>query len=131
MAEKKEFNRTFIASMKNIAKNISSSVKERGKLEREIAEREARIAEINKDIEDSEAIVIRKTGYGVMDLIKREVVDSGKTDKNGKPIKYTQYNLIYPDTVVPPVQDEGDMEVSPVDDLPFMVEDVMNPSNEI
>lgn len=131
MAEKKEFNRTFIASMKNIAKNISSSVKERGKLEREIAEREARIAEINKDIEDSEAIVIRKTGYGVMDLIKREVVDSGKTDKNGKPIKYTQYNLIYPDTVVPPVQNEEDMEVSPVDDLPFMVEDVMNPSNEI
>lgn len=132
MAEKKEFNRTFIASMKNIAKSISSSVKERDKLEREIAEREARIAEINKDIEDSEAIVRRKTGYGVMSLIKREVVDTGKVDKKGNPIKHAQYNLIYPDTVVPPhMESEGDMEVSPVEDLPFMTEDVMNPSNEI
>lgn len=131
MAEKKEFNRTFIASMKNIAKSISSSVKERDKLEREIAVREARIADINKDIEDSEAIVRRKTGYGVMDLVKREVIDTGKVDKHGNPVRYTQYNLIYPDTVVPPVKSEGDMEVSPVDDLPFMVEDVMNPSNEI
>lgn len=131
MAEKKEFNRTFIASMKNIAKSISSSVKERDKLEREIAVREARIADINKDIEDSEAIVRRKTGYGVMDLVKREVVDTGKVDKNGNPVRYAQYNLIYPDTVVPPVESEGDMEVSPVEDLPFMVEDVMNPSNEI
>lgn len=131
MAEKKEFNRTFIASMKNIAKSISSSVKERDKLEREIAVREARIADINKDIEDSEAIVRRKTGYGVMDLVKREVVDTGKVDKHGNPVRYTQYNLIYPDTVVPPVESKGDMEVSPVEDLPFMVEDVMNPSNEI
>ena len=131
MAEKKEFNRTFIASMKNIAKSISSSVKERDKLEREIAVREARIADINKDIEDSEAIVRRKTGYGVMDLVKREVIDTGKVDKHGNPVRYTQYNLIYPNTVVPPVESEGDMEVSPVEDLPFMVEDVMNPSNEI
>lgn len=131
MAEKREFNRTFIASMKNIAKSISSSVKERDKLEREIATREARIADINKDIEDSEAIVRRKTGYGVMDLVKREVIDTGKVDKNGNPVRYTQYNLIYPDTVVPPVESEGDKEVSPVEDLPFMVEDVMNPSSEI
>lgn len=131
MAEKKEFNRTFIASMKNIAKSISSSVKERDKLEREIAVREARIADINKDIEDSEAIVRRKTGYGVMDLVKREVIDTGKVDKHGNPVRYTQYNLIYPDTVVPPVESERDTEVSPVEDLPFMVEDVMNPSNEI
>lgn len=131
MAEKKVFNRTFIASMKNIAKSIATSVKERDKLEREIAERQARIADINKDIEDSEAIVRRKTGHGVMDLVKREVVDTGKVDKKGNPVRYTQYNLIYPDTVVPPVESEGDMEVSPVDDLPFMTEDVINPSNEI
>lgn len=131
MAEKKVFNRTFIASMKNIARSIAASVKERDKLEREIAERQERIVDINKDIEDSEAIVRRKTGYGVMELVKGEVIDKGKVDKNGNPVRYTQYNLIYPDTVVPPVESEGDMEVSPVDDLPFMTEDVINPSNEI
>lgn len=131
MAEKKEFNRNFIASMKRVARNIASSVKEKGKLEREISEKQARIAEITKEIEESEATIRRKTGYGVMDLVKREVVDTGKVDKNGKPIKDTQFNLIYPETVVPPVKDEGDMEVSPIDDLPFMTEDVMNPSNEI
>jgi len=131
MAEKKEFNRNFIASMKRVARNIASSVKEKGKLEREISEKQARIAEITKEIEESEATIRRKTGYGVMDLVKREVVDTGKVDKNGKPIKDTQFNLIYPETVVPPVKDEGDKEVSPIDDLPFMTEDVMNPSNEI
>lgn len=133
MAEKKEFNRTFITSMKNIAKGAHASIKERGKLEREIAERQARIAEINSDIEDMEAIVRRKTGYGVMDLVKREVIDTGKVDKNGRPIKDVQYNLIYPETVVPPVKNEGDIEVAPKEEeeLPFMVEDVMNPSNEI
>lgn len=129
MAEKKEFNRTFIASMKNIAKSISSSVKERDKLEREIAERQARIAEIDQDITESEAIVRRKTGYGVMDLIKRDVIDTGKVDKNGKPIKVTQYNLIYPETIVPTTPIGEDAEQ--VDDLPFMTEDVINPSNEI
>lgn len=131
MAEKKEFNRNFIASMKRVARNIASSVKEKGKLEREISEKQARIAEITKEIEESEATIRRKTGYGVMDLVKREVVDTGKVDKNGKPIKDTQFNLIYPETVVPPVEAESDEEVSPIDDLPFMTEDVMNPSNEI
>lgn len=133
----KEFNRTFIASMKRVARNIASSVKEKNKLEREIAERQARITEINKDIEESEATIRRKTGYGVMDLVKREVVDTGKVDKNGRPIKDTQYNLIYPETVIP-VQEtietevmDGDKEVSPEEELPFMTEDVMNPSNEI
>lgn len=131
MAEKKEFNRNFIASMKRIARNVAPLVREKEKLQREIAANEKRISEIDEDIAGNEVSIRRTTGYGVMDLVKREVVDTGKVDKNGKPIKDTQFNLIYPETVVPPVKDEGDMEVSPIDDLPFMTEDVMNPSNEI
>lgn len=131
MAEKKEFNRNFIASMKRIARNVAPLVREKEKLQREIAVNKKRINEIDEDIAGNEVSIRRTTGYGVMDLVKREVVDTGKVDKNGKPIKDTQFNLIYPETVVPPVKDEGDMEVSPIDDLPFMTEDVMNPSNEI
>lgn len=131
MAEKKEFNRNFIASMKRVAKNVAPLVREREKLQKEIAANEKRINEIDEDIAGNEVSIRRATGYGVMDLVKREVVDTGKVDKNGKPIKDTQFNLIYPETIVPPVQSEGDKEVAPVEELPFMVEDVMNPSNEL
>lgn len=132
MAKKEEFNRNFIASMKRIARNVAPKVKERERLVKEIEAKQARIAELNEDIAGEETSIRRKTGYGVMDLIKREVVDTGKVDKKtGKPIKDTQFNLRYPETILPP-ENEGDREVAPVDsDLPFMTEDVMNPSSEI
>ena len=132
MAKEEKFNRNFIASMKRIARNVAPKVKERERLVKEIEAKQARIAELNEDIAGEETSIRRKTGYGVMDLIKREVVDTGKVDKKtGKPIKDTQFNLRYPDTILPP-EDEGDKEVSPVEsELPFMTEDVMNPSNEI
>ena len=132
MAKKEEFNRNFIASMKRIARNVAPKVKERERLVKEIEAKQARIAELNEDIAGEETSIRRKTGYGVMDLIKREVVDTGKVDKKtGKPIKDTQFNLRYPDTILPP-ENEGDKEVAPVEsELPFMTEDVMNPSSEI
>lgn len=132
MAKKEEFNRNFIASMKRIARNVAPKVKERERLVKEIEAKQARIAELNEDIAGEETSIRRKTGYGVMDLIKREVVDTGKVDKKtGKPIKDTQFNLRYPDTILPP-ENEGDTEGEPVEsELPFMTEDVMNPSSEI
>ena len=42
-------------------------------------------------------------GYGVEDLVRKVVTPTDKLDKNGNIIKNTSYELIYPDTVVPPV----------------------------
>lgn len=139
MAKKEEINnRNFIASMKRIARNVAPKVKERERLVKEIEAKQARIAELNEDIAGEETSIRRKTGYGVMDLIKREVVDTGKVDKKtGKPIKDTQFNLRYPETILPPeneliLENEENKEVAPVEsELPFMTEDVMNPSSEI
>lgn len=137
MAKEEVFSRKFIASMKRVAKDVADSIKKKEKIEKEILERQAQLEALEEDIRGSETNIRRKTGYGVMDLIKREVINTGKVDKNGKPIKVTQYSLIYPDTIVPPTPTaEGDMEVAPVEDtekegLPFMTEDVMNHSNEV
>lgn len=138
MAKEEKFNRNFIASMKRIARNVAPKVKERERLVKEIEAKQARIAELNEDIAGEETSIRRKTGYGVMDLIKREVVDTGKVDKKtGKPIKDTQFNLRYPETILPPeneliLENEENKEVAPVEsELPFMTEDVMNPSSEI
>lgn len=132
MAEKERFNRTFIASMKRVAKNVAPLAREKAKLTKEIAERQARLVEVEEEIAGHEVSIKRVTGgYTTEDLIERVVVDTGKVDKNGRPIRDTQFNLKYPETVVPPVEMENDNEGSPVDELPFMTEDVLNPSNEI
>lgn len=132
MAEKEKFNRTFIASMKRVARNVAPLNREKAKLNKEIAERQARLVEVEEEIAGHEVSIKRVTGgYTTEDLIERVVVDTGKVDKNGRAIKDTQFNLRYPETVIPPVENEGDMEVSPVEELPFMTEDVLNPSNEI
>ena len=132
MAEKEKFNRTFIASMKRVARNVAPLTREKAKLNKEIAERQARLVEVEEEIAGHEVSIKRVTGgYTTEDLIERVVVDTGKDDKNGRPIKDTQFNLRYPETIVPPIENEGDKEVSPVDGLPFMTEDVLNPSTEI
>lgn len=132
--EQKEFSRTFIASMKRVARNVAPLVREKTKLNKEIAERQARLSDVEEEIAGYEVPIKKVTGgYTTEDLIERVVVDTGKVDKKtGKPIKDTQFNLKYPETIIPPVSEEGDMEVSPVEsDLPFMTEDVMNPSTRI
>lgn len=130
---KKEFSRTFVASLKRVARNVAPLEREKAKLNREIAERQTRLNEVNEEIEGHEVAIKKVTGgYTTGDLVERVVVETGKTDKNGKPIKDTQFNLKYPETIIPPVDEEGDKEVAPVEsDLPFMTEDVMNPSTSI
>jgi hypothetical protein len=105
MAEKK-FDKFFIANLKRTAQMVSPMVREKSKLTESIAEMQEKIAILNDQIDALDSHIRRECNYGVEELIIREVVDTGKV-KDGKPIKVTKWNLRYPDTIIPPVENSN------------------------
>lgn len=102
---KKEFSKFFIASLKRTAMNVSPLVRRKQKLLAEIAEREAELDSIQVQINTFETPIKEVTGgYGTEDLVVRTVEVTDKVDKDGKPIKVTKWNLKFPETIVPPVE---------------------------
>lgn len=109
--EEKKFSKFFVASLKRTAQNVYPLVRQRNKLQKQIEEAQEKLNSINIQLDAYQAPIKEQTGgYTTDDLISREVIDTGKTDKNGKPVKQTVYKLIYPDTIVPntPHADNGD-----------------------
>lgn len=103
---KKEFSKFFIASLKRTAMNVSPLVRRKQKLLAEIAEREAELDSIQVQINTFETPIKEVTGgYGTEDLIVRTVEVTDKVDKDGKPIKVTKWNLKFPETIVPVVEE--------------------------
>ena len=142
MTKVKEFSKFFIASLKRTAQNVAPLVRRKNKMYEEIAAKQAELERVEAEIEGYQVpIKIATGGYTTEDLVERTVVETGKLDKEGRPIKQTQYNLKYPETVIPTEEhaevavDEPTIEDIAVpsndDDLPFMTQDVMNPSNDI
>ena len=100
--EEKKFSKFFVASLKRTAQNVYPLVRQRDKLQKQIKEAREELDSINVQLDAYQAPIKEQTGgYTTDDLISREVIDTGKTDKNGKPVKQTVYKLIYPDTIVP------------------------------
>lgn len=103
---KKEFSKFFIASLKRTAMNVSPLVRRKQKLLAEIAEREEELKSIQMQIETFETPIKEVTGgYGTEDLVVRTVEVTDKMDKDGKPIKITKWNLKFPETIVPVVEE--------------------------
>lgn len=100
MSEKK-FDKFFVANLRRTAQMVSPMVREKQKLQADIAEKQARVAVLNSQIESLDSHVRQECGYGVEDLIVRNVIDTGKVDKEGRPIKVTKWELRYPETIVP------------------------------
>ena len=111
---KKEFSKFFIASLKRTAQNVSPLVRRKQKLQAEIVDREKELESIQKQLETYEAPIEEATGgYGTEDLIVRIVEVTDKTDKDGKPVKSTKWNLKYPDTIIPPVEETAEADMAP------------------
>ena len=100
--EEKKFSKFFVASLKRTAQNVYPLVRQRNKLQKQIEEAQEELNSISIQLDAYQTPIKEQTGgYTTDDLISREVIDTGKTDKNGKPVKQTVYKLIYPDTIVP------------------------------
>lgn len=138
MEKKKEFSKFFIASLKRTAQNVNPLVRKKDKILTQMGEMREELISIQAQIDGYQIPIKEATGgWTTEDLVERVVTETAKLDKDGKPIKMTQYVLKYPDTVVPPteIKSESDAVVvddndNVVDDLPFSNE-VNTPQAEI
>ena len=99
---KEKLGRMAVSQIKNTAKSCYFLTKQKEKLEAEIAAKQKELEDINLQWDEYQAPIRRMTGgYATTELVDRVVTDTGKVDKDGKPIKVTNYVLKYPETVVP------------------------------
>ena len=125
--KKKEFTKFELARLKRTAQNVEGFLKQKNKLEAKKAEIEAELANVNQQIELTDAPTVAMTGYHTEDIIKKVVTPTDQVDKNGNVIKKVTFEFIYPDTIVPPVTEEE----APVDTEDTTASDVEEPSEEI
>lgn len=104
--KKKEFTKFELARLKRTAQNVEGFLKQKNKLEAKKVEIEAELANVNQQIELTDAPTVAMTGYHTEDIIKKVVTPTDQVDKNGNVIKKVTFEFIYPDTIVPPVTEE-------------------------
>ena len=99
----KKFNKIQIAAIKRTAQNVAQFTTKKEKLDAKIAELEAEKTALQPMIDAFQGPIKEMTGgYTTEDLVKREVIHTGKLDqKTGKEILQTRYSLKYPETVIP------------------------------
>lgn len=84
-------NRQF-ATIKRVAQNVNPLVNKKNKLINKINDLNSEINDLIKEIEGHEMGVKSFTGgYTSEDLVIKVVEETGKTDKNGNPIRITKY----------------------------------------
>lgn len=105
----KELSKFEVAAIKRTAQNVNAMVTKKTKLKEKI-----------EGAQEQFEVPIRKMtgGYGTEDLVEKVIEDTGKLDKDGKPIKLTKYVLKYPDTILPPTMDDGDGVVDDTEKAP-------------
>ena len=115
----KELSKFEIAAIKRTAQNVNAMVTKKTKLKEKIDALQAEYDQIEEAQEQFEAPIKKMTGgYGTEDLIMKVIEDTGKLDKDGKPIKLAKYVLKYPDTIFPPTMDNGDGAVDDTEKAP-------------
>lgn len=123
----KELSKFEIAAIKRTAQNVNSMVTKKNKLREKLDTMQAEYDQLVDAQEQFEAPIRKITGgYSTEDLVTKVVEDSGKLDKDGKPIKITKFVLKYPDTILPPEPENlTSEEVKPLveevnEEVPFM-----------
>lgn len=106
MAEKK-FTKFELARLKRTAQNVDQYITKKNKLVAKISELQAELDGINNLIEVTDAPTKAMTGgFGTEDIIKKVVTPTDKLDKNGNVVKITTYEFIYPETIIPTVEED-------------------------
>ena len=130
----RKFDKFFVANLRRTAQMVSPMVREKDKLIAEIEEKYARVDALRAQIESLDSHIRQECGYGVEDLITREVVNTGKLDKAGKPVKVTKWILKYPKTIIPPTEEQKtpvEVEENPVEDNTMETENFVETENFI
>lgn len=81
-----------MASIKRVAQNVNPLIMKKHKIEAKLDELREEYESICKEINGHEMGVISLTnGFTSEYLVEKKVEDTGKVDKDGKPIKITRY----------------------------------------
>lgn len=120
----KKFTKFELARMKRTAQNVDQYVTKKNRLVAKIAEMQKEVDELQQLIDLSDApIKLTTGGYGVEQIVRKVVTPTDKLDKNGNVLKQTTYEFIYPDTIVPPVEEGTAVEdTANVSDFPAEAE---------
>lgn len=111
----KKISKWELAAIKRAAQNVNPMVTKKNKIKAKIAELKEEYDSLCAIQEQYEAPVKAITGgYTTEDIYDKVIEDTGKVDKDGKPIKVTKYVLKYPETVIP-VPTEGPLGISQYD----------------
>ena len=108
---KKEFTKLELARLKRTAQNVEGFLKRKNKLVEKKAKIDEELEEVNEQIELTDAPTVAMTGYHTEDIIKKVVTPTDQVDKNGNIIKKTTFEFIYPDTIIPPIQDKQEESI--------------------
>lgn len=115
----KELSKFEIAAIRRTAQNVNAMVTKKTKLKEKIDALQAEYDQIEEAQEQFEVPIRKMTGgYGTEDLIVKVIEDTGKLDKDGKPVKLAKYVLKYPDTILPPAMDGGNGVVDDTEKAP-------------
>lgn len=80
------------AAVKRVAQNVSFAVAKRDKISAKMQELSKEYEDLTKEIEGHEMGIKALTGgFTSEELIVKRVEDTGKVDKEGKPVKVTKY----------------------------------------
>ena len=101
-----QFQSFELFALKNTAKTVNTLVNKKNKLKSKIIELNKELDNIVDTIMKWEAPIKDRFGYSSEQLMDKIPVEN--TDKNGKVIKTFKYVFKYPDTIVPPTQNEQD-----------------------
>ena len=115
----KEISKFEIAAIKRTAQNVNAMVTKKTKLKEKIDALQAEYDALSEAQEQFEAPIRKMTGgYGTEDLVEKVIEDTGKQDKDGRPLKLTKYILKYPETILPPAMDNEGGEIDEAEKAP-------------
>lgn len=131
----KEFSKFEIAVIKRTAQNVNPMVTKKNKIKKQIAALSEEYDTLDKMQEQYEASIKTMTGgYSTEDLVDKVIKDTGKVDKDGKPIKVTQYILKYPETIIPGADAENEnasADIAAIDETNEVAEAVSEAEAEV
>ena len=115
----KELSKFEIAAIRRTAQNVNAMVTKKTKLKEKIDALQAEYDQLEEAQEQFEVPIRKMTGgYGTEDLVEKVIEDTGKLDKDGKPVKLTKHVLKYPGTILPPTMDDGTGAVDDTEKAP-------------
>lgn len=79
------------AAVKRVAQNVNYAVTKRTKVAEQITRLNQEYNDLTEEIEGHEAGIVKLTGLTSEELVVKVVENTGKVDKDGKPIKVTKY----------------------------------------